>query len=218
MLNEDNLMNEEVDNLYCQAASADPDTMYLHEARKEKDWPQFKQAMQSEIDGKINNKNFRVIPRKSLPENTKVLPGVWVLRRKRKILTGKVYKYKARLNLDGSKQEKGIHFDQTYAPVASWAVVRLILILALVWGWKARQLDYVMAFTQAPTERPMYMEVPKGYTITNGNPKDFVLEILANTYGARQAPRVWYKYLIGKLKKAKWKQSRWFPTIFLKTV
>ena len=93
-------------------------------------------------------------------------------------------------------------------------MVRLILILVLAWGWKARQMDYVMAFTQAPTERPMFMEIPKGYTLSYGDPKDYVLEILANTYGARQAPRVWYKYLRSRLKKAKWKQSKWFPIIF----
>ena len=62
----------------------------------------------------------------------------------------------------------------------------------------------------------MFMEIPKGYTISHGNPKDYVLEILANTYGARQAPRVWYKYLMGKLKEAKWRQSQWFPIIFYK--
>ena len=173
--------------------------------------------MQQEIDGQIQHKNFRVIPRDTLPKGTKVLPGVWILKRKRKIATGEIYKWKARLNLDGSRQQKGVHFDQTYAPVASWAVVRLILILVLSWGWKARQLDYVMAFTQAPTERPMFMEIPKGYTISKGDPKDYVLEILANTYGARQAPRVWYQYLKSKLMKAKWKQSKWFPIIFYKT-
>ena len=33
------------DILKCQAASTDPDIMYLHEAQKEKDWPEFKKAM-----------------------------------------------------------------------------------------------------------------------------------------------------------------------------
>ena len=70
---------EVMETMYFQAASTDPDNMYLHEARKEEDWPKLKQAIQEEIDGQINNKNFRVIPRSSLPEGNKVLPGVWVL-------------------------------------------------------------------------------------------------------------------------------------------
>ena len=127
---------------------------------------------------------------------------IWVLKRKRKILTGEIYKWKARLNLDGSKQIKGIHYDDTFVPVASWSVIRLFLVLILSWKWEARQLDFVMAFTQAPTERTMYMKIPKGYRVNSGDREDFVLEILANTYGAKQAPRQWYLYLCEKLKQA----------------
>jgi hypothetical protein len=31
-----------------------------------------------------------------------------------------VYKYKARLNVDGSQMQPGRDYDLTYAPVASW--------------------------------------------------------------------------------------------------
>jgi len=63
--------------------------------------------------------------------NTKVLPTVWQMRRKRDILTGKVLKHKARLNVDSSKMTKGVHFDETYAPVANWLTVRLVMTLAV---------------------------------------------------------------------------------------
>ena len=120
--------------VYVQAASADPDTMYLHEARREPDWPNFRDSMQEEIEGQMKHKNFRLRLKKELPPDTQVLPGVWVLKRKRKILTGEIYKWKARLNLDGSRQIKGVHYDQTYAPVASWSVIRLFLVLKLLLG------------------------------------------------------------------------------------
>src|SRR5210317_354532 len=71
-----------------------------------------------------------------------------------------------------------------------------------------------MAFTQAPTERPMYMEIPKRYMVSEGIPSDYVLEILANTYGAKQAPRQWFQYLCSKLEKAEWQQSKIMPTVF----
>ena len=200
--------------IFCQAASSDPDVMYLHEARKEKDWPQFQEAMQQEIDGQIQHKNFRLRKRADIDTSTPILPGVWVLKRKRKILTGEIYKWKARLNLDGSRQIKGVHYDRTYAPVASWSIIRLLLVLVLSWNWKARQIDYILAFTQAPTERPMFMSVPKGYTVSEGDPNDYVLEILANTYGAKQAPKQWYDYLRAKLKEAGWERSDYVPTVF----
>src|SRR5210317_29123 len=71
-----------------------------------------------------------------------------------------------------------------------------------------------MAFTQAPTERTMYMEIPKGYTVSEGVPSDYVMEILANMYGAKQAPRQWIQYLCSILEKAEWKQSKIMPTVF----
>ena len=97
--------------IFCQAASADPDVMYLHEARKEKDWPKFQEAMQQEIDGQIQHKNFRLRKREDVDASTPMLTGVWVLKRKRKITTGEIYKWKACLNLDGSRQIKGVHCD-----------------------------------------------------------------------------------------------------------
>ena len=117
-------------------------------------------------------------------------------------MTAEVYKWKARLNLDGSRQIKGVHFDKTYAPVASWSIIWFFLLLILSWGWLAIQHDFVQAFTQHPTERPMFMSIPKGYKVSEGDPDDYVLELLAITYGARQAPRQWYEYLCTKLKDA----------------
>ena len=135
-------------------------------------------------------------------------------KKKGKILTGEIYKHKAWLNLDGSWQIKGVHYDATYAPVASWAVIRLLLVLSLAWKSVSKQIDFIQAFTQASIKCPMFMEVPKGYTIKNGNPKDYVLEMLANTYVARQAPKVWYYYLTSKIIEAGWHEMKVDSNIF----
>jgi len=68
-------------------------------------------------------------------------------------MTRQIKKYKARLNLDGSKMKQGQHYDQTYAPVATWNSIRTMLILAAYDGWYTRQIDYVLAFPQAPIDR-----------------------------------------------------------------
>jgi hypothetical protein len=68
-----------------------------------------------------------------------------------------VYKWKGRLNYDGSKQIKGKDYDATYAPVVGWTVIRLFLILVITQGWVTQQLDYVLAYPQAPLSRPKYM-------------------------------------------------------------
>jgi Reverse transcriptase (RNA-dependent DNA polymerase) len=85
--------------------------------------------------------------------------------RKRDLSTGERTKWKARLNVDGSKQQAGIDYDQTYAPVASWVSVRLILLMAMLQGWMTKQLDSVQAYPQAPVEHDLYIDVPKGCNI-----------------------------------------------------
>jgi len=69
-----------------------------------------------------------------------------------------------------------------------------------------------MAFTQAPVERDMYMEVPKGFVVTgNGN---YVLKIHKNIYGQKQAGRVWNKHLVSKLKSIGFHQCKTDECVF----
>ena len=171
-------------------------------------------AMQKEVNDQMENGNFSIIKRSEVPKGKIILPAVWQMKRKRNIRTRKVKKYKARLNLDGSRQSKGIHYDQTYAPVTSWKFIRLLLILIVKCGWHSRQIDYVLAFPQAPIEKELYMYVPKGFEI-EGNNKDYVLKVHRNVYGQCQASRVWYKYLSNKLiKELKFTQSKIDECIF----
>ena len=78
----------------------------------------------------------------------------------RRIATREVYKHKARLNIDSSQQVKGVNFWQTFAPVATWGTIRLILIMAVMGKWQTRQIDYVLGYTQADAEcTNMYMSM-----------------------------------------------------------
>ena len=45
-----------------------------------------------------------------------------------RISPGEVYKWKARLNVHGGKQEHGVNYWETYAPVIGWTTIRLFLI------------------------------------------------------------------------------------------
>jgi hypothetical protein len=60
-----------------------------------------------------------------------------------------------------SKQKPGVHFNETYTPVVAWPTTRFFLIQALINKWKTKQLDFVLAYPQAPVERELYMEIPK---------------------------------------------------------
>jgi hypothetical protein len=101
------------------------------------------------------------------------------MRRKRKIDTQEVYKWKSRLNLGGHKMKQGIHFDQTYSPVVTWQTIRLFLILATINNWKTIQVDFIMAYTQADINKPAYMELPPGIHFK----------------GLKESGRTWFQHL-----------------------
>jgi hypothetical protein len=114
--------------------------------------------------------------------------------------TGEISKYKARMNVNGSQMIKGLHYEETYAPVVQWATIRFFISLAILSNWHTRQLDFVLAYTQADIERDLYMKLPAGFTlpdrtITEQDRKDYVLKLEKNLYGQKQAGRVWYLHL-----------------------
>ena len=132
------------DPLYAyKVAASDPDTMYHHEAMNKPDRDQFLKAMAKEVEDQWQNGNFSLVKRCDVPKGKPILPTVWQMKQKRDIMTGLVKKYKARLNIDGSRMKHRVHYDQTYVPVASWSSVCLLLALAAVHGWKTTQIDYV---------------------------------------------------------------------------
>jgi hypothetical protein len=121
---------EEIENpLVAYKATSDPNMMYLHEAMKEPDADNFVNAMLKEVMDQLGNKNFSIIPRSKVPKGEKILPTVWQMKRKRDIKTTKIKKYKARLNIEGSRMEKGVHYWDTYTPVASWYSIHLLLAM-----------------------------------------------------------------------------------------
>ena len=146
--------------LYAFKAVSDPDTLYYHEAMKEEDRDKFKDAMIKGVTDQFENGNFTIIHKSEVPAGNVILPAVWQMRRRRDVKSGAIKKYKARLNIDGSRMKHGVHFNETYSPVASWNSVRMLLTLTAVHGWHTKQIDLVQAFAQAPVEKTLYMKIP----------------------------------------------------------
>jgi hypothetical protein len=47
------------------------------------------------------------------------------------------------------------------------------------------KIEYVMIFRQATIEREIYMRIPRGFNIDEGETRDFVLKLHRNTYGQK---------------------------------
>ena len=123
----------------------------------------------------------------------------------RDILTREIKKYIARLTFDGSRIRRREDYDKTYAPVASWMSIRLLLTFLVAFGWQTQQVDYVAAYTQAPIDRDMYIEFPHGFKVPGGvDRNDVVLNLRRNIYRQKKAGRVWYEYLHKKARHQGW--------------
>ena len=208
MHEDDYLLQEQMFDPVSFMTHANQDVMYYHQAMKAPDSKEFVKAVVKEVNDHIEHKHWELIPREQVPKGVKVLPSVWSMKRKRDIKTQKVYKHKARLNLHGGKQEYGVNYFETYAPVVTWFSIRLILILAIINKWYTRQVDFVLAYPQADIEFDMYMELPHGIETKHGNGKTHVLKLLKNLYGQKQAGRVWNQHLVKGLTDIGFKQSK----------
>jgi hypothetical protein len=74
-----------------------------------------------------------------------------------------------------------------------------MIIFGIIFCWALCQVDFVMAYPQAPIEMDIYMELPRGIQTAHGNFKDHVLKLEKNIYGQKQAGCVWNSFLVDKL-------------------
>jgi hypothetical protein len=211
------------------ASIADPDTMYLREALRQPDREEFLKAMVKEIEDHTKKGHWRVTNRSEMRQRDythKPIMAVWSFKRKRDP-DGNIVKYKARLCCHGGQTVQGVHYEETYSPVVAWSTMRLMLILAFVNGWYARQIDFVLAFPQAKVRADIYMHVPEKFVVRN---KELVLnedaphpsqqfdvvKLIKNVYGLADASLTWHEHLKVGLKAAGFQQSKVDPCLFYK--
>ena len=96
----------------------------------------------------------------------------------------------------------------TYAPVVTWFVICIMIVLDMSFGWAMHQIDFIQAYPQAPINPDMYMELPQGIKTRHGNSNDYVLLPLSNLYDQKQAGRVWNGYMVEKLLSIGFQQSQ----------
>ncbi len=62
-----------------------------------------------------------------------------------------------------------------------------MIVFGILFNQSMQQIDFVMAYPQAPIEMDMYLELPQGIETKHGNSKNHVLKLLQNIYGQKQA-------------------------------
>jgi hypothetical protein len=121
-----------------------------------------------EESGKAAGKEIEML----VPANKKVLNSTWVFRRKG-FPDGKLRKHKARFCVRGDQQVARIDYFETYAPVTSWTMVRLLLTLSIVANLESIQVDYTNVLPKLNYQRE------KKHSLNF--PKDFMVQIQTKT-------------------------------------
>jgi hypothetical protein len=97
----------------------------------------------------------------------------------------------------GFSQKEGIDYEETFAPVARYTSIRVIISLASVLGWKLHQMDVKTTFLNGQVEEEVYIEQPEGFVVHEK--ESHVCKLRKALYGLKQAPRAWYARIDGYL-------------------
>ncbi|GJX18892.1 putative ribonuclease H-like domain-containing protein [Tanacetum coccineum] len=127
---------------------------------------------------------------------------------------GIVIENKARLVAQGYTQEKGIDYDEVFAPVARIEAIRLFLAYASFMGFMVYQMDVKSAFLYGQIEEEVYVCQPLSFEDPD-NP-DKVYKVVKALYGLHQAPRAWYETLAKYLLDNGFHRGKIDQTLFIK--
>ncbi|GJW60456.1 retrovirus-related pol polyprotein from transposon TNT 1-94 [Tanacetum coccineum] len=145
--------------------------------------PSWIEAMQDEL---LQFKLHKVWTLVDLPYGKRAIRTKWVYMNK-KDERGIVVRNKARLVAQGYTQEKGIDYDEVFAPVATIEEIRFFLAYASFMNFVVYQMDEKSAFLYGKIEEEVYVCQPPGFEDLEF--PDRVYKVEKALYGLHQAPR-----------------------------
>ncbi|KAL5563802.1 hypothetical protein UlMin_033549 [Ulmus minor] len=167
-------------------------------------------AMQKEIEALQRNHTWDLV---DPPSDVNIIGCKWVFKLKYRA-DGTLERHKARLVAKGYNQTQGLDFFDTFSPVVKPATIKIVLTIALTFGWKVRQLDVQNAFLNGDLEENVYMSQPPGFSHSQYPHK--LCKLRKALYGLKQAPRAWFTKLNQALVKWGFICSRSDGSMFLK--
>ncbi|GJY44245.1 retrovirus-related pol polyprotein from transposon TNT 1-94 [Tanacetum coccineum] len=98
--------------------------------------------------------------------------------------------YKARLVAKGYRQEEGIDFEESFAPVARIEAIRIFIANAASKNMTIYQMDVKTAFLNGELKEEVYVSQPEGFV--DPDYPTHVYRLKKALYGLKQTPKAWY--------------------------
>lgn len=176
-------------NFVLMAKVVEPEAQTLTEAANSEAKAEWKEAWESELSSLAKNQTW-VLER--LPLGRTAIGCSWLFKR---MQDGR---YKARLVAKGDSERQGIDYEETFAPVAKFTTIRVLLALSCESDWEVHGMDVKTAFLNSELEETVYMEIPEGVELPAAKPprpeytQPIVCRLQKSIYGLKQSPLPWY--------------------------
>lgn len=165
---------------------SDTDPRTYKQAMNHIDKHTWQEACAMEVESLQENKAYSIV---DTPRNTTIITSKWVFKKK-KGLSCKVEKYKARVVAKGYMQEEGLAFGETYPPTVKQENIRLMMAMAASNGWHMEQMDVTTSFLYADLVEEIYLEIPEGMFPESAGMEGKVLRLWKALYGLKLSPRM----------------------------
>nr|GEV45577.1 retrovirus-related Pol polyprotein from transposon TNT 1-94 [Tanacetum cinerariifolium] len=147
------------------------------------------------------------------PDKVMVITLKWIYKVKLNELGG-ISKNKARLVARGYRQEEGIDFEESFAPVARLEAVWIFLAFVAHMNMIIYQMDVKMAFLNGILCEEVYFSQPNGF-VDPDNP-NHMYRLKKALYGLKQDQRAWYDLLSSFLPSLEFSKGTVDPRLFIR--
>ncbi|GJX42025.1 retrovirus-related pol polyprotein from transposon TNT 1-94 [Tanacetum coccineum] len=164
-------------------------TMELKNVKEAMTDPTWIESMQEEL---LQFKRLDVWVLVPPPDNIKPFTLKWLFKNKHDE-ENMVIRNKTRLVVRGYRQEEGIYFEESFAPVGRMEAIRIFLAYAAHKSFTVFQMDVKNAFLHGTLKEDVYVCQPEGFI--DADHPSHVYKLKKALYGLKQAPRAWYEKL-----------------------
>nr|GEZ22819.1 retrovirus-related Pol polyprotein from transposon TNT 1-94 [Tanacetum cinerariifolium] len=164
-------------------------TMELANVKEAMTDPSWIDSMQEEF---LQFKRLDVWVLAPAPDNISPLTLKWLFKNKHDE-EQTVIRNKSRLIMRGYRQEEGIDFEESFAPVASMEAIKIFLAYVAHKSFTVFQMDVKTTFLHGWLKEDVYMCRPEGFI--DADHPSHVYKLKKALYRLKQATRAWYDEL-----------------------